>query len=764
MKILIIADRPLNSSQNLNFNLFLEKIENDFDSLVILGNGEKKDEIIKKGIRKKIFFKNFKSQDALNLFKSILISFNPDTLYILNFENMHQYIEISREIKKKLRIIVDIKTPCLIDKNYETIKSNLNKVTNSVDFFLSLSLKSLNSWFSNIKDKNKITIYPLSVPEKKIIPKINTNKILRLIYIGNLSKNRRLKNLIVNMQRLRETNTKFTLSIFGTGSDFINLKNETKNLNLSEFVKFHGHIKYNSLQKILHKFDIGINWIDDKNYSNSPTLKFLEYLQSGLKVVSSKNSVNENYFQKGMDFLEFDNDERDLSEKILEINKLKINNIRNHKIINDSFSFNKIYKEYLLPKIYKKITPIKSNKLGRVKYKILLFSEHLNSISGGAEKICIELANDLALDDRFQIYLGYIAKKRNYIERKLNNNVIQLPFKDKSEIDFILSKENFNIFFMFYYDIKVIKYLKLAKKNNVMFGVQECSNPNRVINKISENLFFYQNFLNLREIILNHCNLIRFTMKSYRLSVPDVIKKFSVSFPNPCYKISKTKKVLNNNKTKYIIHVNGFKSYNKNLITLLKAFNILRKDFPDWKLKIISKGITDEGSDFKKKLNEFINESNLKDQILLMGPKKDLIDEFLSSDIHAITSFEEGCPNVVLEAMSTGVPSIGFIDCPGTNELINQDIGILCERNISVFVKELRKLMKNDELRKIKSSNSLKLASSDSFDKRNSVLLWKNSFINALNIKTYNQLSLKKNAINKKESFLLSLKSFFYKI
>jgi hypothetical protein len=124
----------------------------------------------------------------------------------------------------------------------------------------------------------------------------------------------------------------------------------------------------------------------------------------------------------------------------------------------------KYIKNIYFLKYTKKITPIKSNKLGRVKYKILLFSEHLNSISGGAEKICIELANDLALDDRFQIYLGYIAKKRNYIERKLNNNVIQLPFKDKSEINFILSKENFSIFFMFYYDINVINYLKISKK------------------------------------------------------------------------------------------------------------------------------------------------------------------------------------------------------------------------------------------------------------------------------------------------------------
>ena len=45
---------------------------------------------------------------------------------------------------------------------------------------------------------------------------------------------------------------------------------------------------------------------------------------------------------------------------------------------------------------------------------------------------------------------------------------------------------------MFYYDINVINYLKLAKKNNVMFGVQECSNPNRVINNISKSLALYK--------------------------------------------------------------------------------------------------------------------------------------------------------------------------------------------------------------------------------------------------------------------------------
>jgi len=52
--------------------------------------------------------------------------------------------------------------------------------------------------------------------------------------------------------------------------------------------------------------------------------------------------------------------------------------------------------------------------------------------------------------------------------------------------------------------------------------------------------------------------------------------------------------------------------------------------------------------------------------------------------------------------MSFGLPTIGFADCPGTNELfLNGENGVIVERpdHIPVFADALEKLMTSTELR-----------------------------------------------------------------
>ena len=101
------------------------------------------------------------------------------------------------------------------------------------------------------------------------------------------------------------------------------------------------------------------------------------------------------------------------------------------------------------------------------------------------------------------------------------------------------------------------------------------------------------------------------------------------------------------------------------------------------------------------------------------------MEEFALSDIHAVTSFEEGCPNVVLEALSVGLPSIGFNDCPGTNELITNEWGVLCDRDHDIFVNRLRELMHNKDLRQCKSREAILLSNSDQFKASRSFKFWK---------------------------------------
>jgi glycosyltransferase involved in cell wall biosynthesis len=158
-----------------------------------------------------------------------------------------------------------------------------------------------------------------------------------------------------------------------------------------------------------------------------------------------------------------------------------------------------------------------------------------------------------------------------------------------------------------------------------------------------------------------------------------------------------------------ILNVNGFKA-NKNLITLLEAFARLSTDFPDWNIKVIGKA-PDGNEPHKKKIREFIRQNELTDRVVITGPTDKVFEHYTNAHIHAIASLSEGCPTVVLEAMSVGLPSIGFADCPGTNQLINHDSnGLLAspEDRIAGFEAELRKLMCSPDLRKRLGTQALK--------------------------------------------------------
>lgn len=752
MKLIVLADRPINHSQNLNFNLFLEQVNLDFETLAILKYEVNSKTSINTSIVKKIFFKNFDNSKSLSTFENIIKSYKPDVIYILNFKVMHKYIDIAKNIKKDVRIVLDVKTPCLFDDDdKQKMLENNNNIIKKIDTILTLSKKSCETWFSNKDINSKIVVYPLTVKkialtdeDNKIKIKKKEKKFTRLIYIGNLSIKRELKNIIENLSLLKKSNFKFFFHFYGQGTDLENLRDITKKYKLEKNILFHGMKTHNYIQKNLYKFDIGINWVTSKTFNDSPSIKFLEYMQSKIKVISSENSFNNRYKESGFDFATCKDNGSDLCNQIMKINNHNLDLEKNRIIVNNKFYFNIIYKKVFFQILKrKKISTdtyienytFRGKKFIKIpKYKVFIFSEFLSSITGGAEKICIELANELSKDSDFQIFLGYIPLNGKLINKKLNNNIIQIPVNSSTDLNYFLSNNFMNLFFLFYFDQKLLTYFEIAKKNNILFGAQECSNPIRVINNIQKNISVFKNASKIRDAILNQCAILRLTMKSYRSYVPNKIKPNTISFPNPCYSTKYKVDIFHNRQTKYIIHVNGFKSSNKNLIFLLKAFNDLKDNFPDWKLKIISIGIHKKNSEFQIELHKYINDNFLTDRILFIDPKENILEEFSLSDIQAVTSFEEGCPNVVLEALSVGLPSIGFNDCPGTNELITNKWGVLCDRDHVIFVNRLRELMHDKDLRQRKSQEAILLSKSNQFKASRSFKFWKTGIKEACNI------------------------------
>jgi len=106
----------------------------------------------------------------------------------------------------------------------------------------------------------------------------------------------------------------------------------------------------------------------------------------------------------------------------------------------------------------------------------------------------------------------------------------------------------------------------------------------------------------------------------------------------------------------------------KNHQTLIELFNNINK--PGWKLCII-------GGDAQKQqlfegLSELIKSLNAEDSIFLLGEQNDVDKFYLKSKIYASMSSSEGFPNVIGEALTSGLPVIAF-DCiagpSGTIEL-----------------------------------------------------------------------------------------------
>ena len=165
------------------------------------------------------------------------------------------------------------------------------------------------------------------------------------------------------------------------------------------------------------------------------------------------------------------------------------------------------------------------------------------------------------------------------------------------------------------------------------------------------------------------------------------------------------------------VHAKGFDM-------LLKVWEIVRQNHPDWKLKIIGKKTT------TLDLRQMARDLKVLDTIEFMEFSKNMKDEYLDASILACTSRIEGFPLVLLEAMSFGIPLVSF-DCPYEPKTIINDSedGILVElNNIESFTQSILSVIENDIFRK-KLGNQAK-NNIQRFRPEHIMPLWKNLFEN----------------------------------
>ena len=130
---------------------------------------------------------------------------------------------------------------------------------------------------------------------------------------------------------------------------------------------------------------------------------------------------------------------------------------------------------------------------------------------------------------------------------------------------------------------------------------------------------------------------------------------------------------------------------------LIEAFAKLSKDHPDWQVKLW--GDTYD-KPYVASLKSKIKKYGLEKQVFLCGTTKDMDAVWKETDIFAFPSHHEGFPLALSEALSCGIPAIGYRSCPAVNELIQSgETGLLVEEGASALAEGLKKLMESPVLR-----------------------------------------------------------------
>ncbi|HOO44649.1 MAG TPA: glycosyltransferase family 4 protein [Deltaproteobacteria bacterium] len=157
---------------------------------------------------------------------------------------------------------------------------------------------------------------------------------------------------------------------------------------------------------------------------------------------------------------------------------------------------------------------------------------------------------------------------------------------------------------------------------------------------------------------------------------------------------------------KKIVVAMGRLVHHKGFDLLIEAFSIAAGGRKDWSLMILGEG---EDRTF---LEDLARSLSIRDQIIMPGRVCNIGQIMKKSDLFVLSSRHEGFPNVLLEAMASGLPVIST-DCPfGPSEIIHDGIDgmLVSNENIHEIALAMKHLM-DDKKKRIRLGKEAKESS-----------------------------------------------------
>ena len=131
---------------------------------------------------------------------------------------------------------------------------------------------------------------------------------------------------------------------------------------------------------------------------------------------------------------------------------------------------------------------------------------------------------------------------------------------------------------------------------------------------------------------------------------------------------------------------------------LIKAWGMIAKDYPNWRLEIAGGGKEESVNDLRR----IAEENDVKETVDFLGFRNDMDNLMRKSSIFVLSSRVEGFGMVLIEAMSQGCACISFDDGGRQREIITSEReGVIIDgHDIRVLAKALQELICDEGLRK----------------------------------------------------------------
>lgn len=131
-------------------------------------------------------------------------------------------------------------------------------------------------------------------------------------------------------------------------------------------------------------------------------------------------------------------------------------------------------------------------------------------------------------------------------------------------------------------------------------------------------------------------------------------------------------------------------SNDKSQLLLIRAFALLAREFPDWKVRLLGKDTTKYAKACRKEIARLC----VGNQVEIVGFTNDLAGEYSRAAFIAFPSRLEGFPLAILEAAKYALPTLATARLPGVADIVkNDETGLVVPGTVPAFAAGLRKLM-----------------------------------------------------------------------